>query len=119
MRAKRRKQNPETALKKASLAYFASVGWICWTVNSGTRNHIRFVGVDGHPDIAGYDQTGHAVFVECKMDGEKLKLSQWNFMKKARENGCLVYLAIPIGPVPGFIPFERITDEYKPKEALA
>ncbi len=92
---KRRKENPETPIVKIALAMLArDYGGKQWKVNSGSRNHARFVAVDGHPDIAGYDQTGRAIYAEVKTHDGELTEDQHVFLHAAHWKGAIALVVI-------------------------
>lgn len=50
--------------------------------------------VKGHPDLAGYRRSdGRAVYIEVKTETGRATKEQLQFIKKAREAGCLAGIA--------------------------
>lgn len=87
-----RRSNPETPLYGQALDWAAAAGYIAWRQNSGRRGGIRF-GFKGLPDIAGYHrQSGRALFIECKRDGERLTPEQFEFLSLALAGRCDAYV---------------------------
>ena len=92
---KKRKQNPETPIVRLAFSMLQrDYGGLHWKVNSGSRNNAKFVGVEGHPDIAGYDCTGRAIFAEVKTHDGELTEKQWFFLRKAQDTHAIALVVI-------------------------
>ncbi len=88
----RRRQNGETPLYKQALDWCAVGGFVAWRQNAGMRGGVR-IGFAGMPDICGYHKTsGRALYIECKIDGERLKIEQFEFLKRAHDSNCYVFV---------------------------
>ena len=62
---------------------------------NGSRFH--YGGEDGFPDCSGYDNTGRAIYVECKLFADTVKSDQRKWLNRAASNGCACYIAKQLG----------------------
>lgn len=108
-----RRTNPETPLYKQAIEWFTAAGYKAWRENSGRRGRVRF-GFPGKPDVGGYNKrNGRALFVECKLESEKLTDDQWKFCSIALASKCDVFVYTDRD----VYPFGQVPERMKPKGA--
>lgn len=80
---------------------------MAWRVNtgagklmrkSGSSQFIRF-GFPGCPDIHGYTKTGQAIYCEVKRPSGEVSKEQNEFLDRARQAGCIAFIARSIDDV--------------------
>lgn len=93
-------KNTETQLVKACLQWLHLEGYFAYRSNSGAMQvrkpdgQFRFVrfGTPGLADITGMLRSGRALYVECKLPGNRQTMAQKNFQYEVGMSGGLYVL---------------------------
>ena len=88
---------PEKQVEHSIIRFLNIIGWdvhvyeskAAWSVRAGKFLKNRSL-VEGHPDIAGCDKYGRAIYIELKAKGIKVvRKKQYDFLKRKIELNCL------------------------------
>lgn len=84
-------------LTKAALTILETKGYFVWRNNNLSVPGRKFIGLKGIPDIVGFcKKSGKAVYCEVKTENDKLSEYQVNFMTRAKDSGCICFMATDI-----------------------